>query len=147
MWHPPFKDLYPWRSDLKHPEWSDLWEPWQRLEWIGTDTTHHLSLLFVRLKHLQTNPGSFGQPPIRDIAEFFYSLVNLLLGRKLETINMSLPCHWVFIWGLVRRVAWHFVLGSKDDFLCWWWLETRKNTHVIVCRCFFVLAVQYIWCI
>ena len=58
--------------------WVGSWQPAKGGCGFLGYTTH------VRLKHLQSNRGSFGQPPIRDIAEFFYSLVNLLLGRKLD---------------------------------------------------------------
>jgi len=46
-------------------------------------------LVSVALKHLQSNRGSFGQPPIRDIAEFFYSLVNLLGTQSGMTLCAS----------------------------------------------------------
>lgn len=123
MWHPHFKDLYPWRQ-RPHPAESDhfnseggVWFPWRH-------NPCEVEAFAVKSRELRSTSNPW------------YCGVLLLPGefaswKEARQNIILLPCHWVFIWGLVRRVVWHFVLGSKETFLCWWWLENWEFSTLL----------------
>lgn len=131
MWHPPFKDLYPWRQ-RPHPRWVGSWQ--QQRGGVGiVDTTIH--------NPCEAEAFADESRELRSTSNPWYCWVLLLPGEfaawKEARKNIILsPCHWVFTWGLVRRVVWHFVLGSKEIFCVDDDLRTG-NFHVLGCRCFF----------